>query len=331
VTFVFTFCRQRDKSSTKTKSDKKTKAKPSKKSSKKKATTEDSDPSSSSRSSSSDSNSNSSSTSSPKRKRRKKKTNRKQKKISSSGSDVDSQLDDSSEGSASSADQTECSPGTAKKRAREKAQRRKRDKAKLKLMEETWPLENRPRQMQRPGVLKNMSLDEFLRVKKEIIGEEEKKNLGEEAFTRDGKARKTRYKKGSDDGKRKLHSARWNRQPLVPPEEFYRKIPKKRDTVIRNFPMEHLGIAGQVPDSVLGHMHNRCVKVSLDNFCKPTFKTAKGSEKAGKYADLFQLQEAIVNYCIVLHSLWPSDYSGLVLMKVLTEAKWGETAGLTGR
>lgn len=176
-----------------------------------------------------------------------------------------------------------------------------------------------------------MSIDEFLRIKKEIIGEEEKKNLGEEAFVRDGKTRKTKYKAQSDDGKKHLHPVRWCRQPLVPPEDFYRKTPKKRDVVIRNFPSEHLGITGQVPDAVLGHMHNRSVKVSLASFCKSTFKSGRAGEKGGKFPDLFQLQEGVLNYCMVLHSIWPSDYTGLVLMKVLTEARWGETAGLTGR
>jgi hypothetical protein len=176
-----------------------------------------------------------------------------------------------------------------------------------------------------------MSIDEFLRIKKEIIGEEEKKNLGEEAFTRDAKARKTKYKAKTDDGKKRLHPARWNRQPLIPPEDFYKKVPKKRETVIRNFPMDHLGVAGQVPDTVVGHMHNRCVKVSLDSFIKTLFKAPKAGDKGGKYADLFQLQEGVLNYCIMLHALWPCDYSGLVITKVLAEARWGESAGLTGR
>jgi hypothetical protein len=46
---------------------------------------------------------------------------------------------------------------------------------------------------------------------------------------------------------------------------------------------------------------------------------------------MFQLMEAAVNYSIMLHTLWPQDYTGLVLLKVLCEARWGETAGATGR
>jgi hypothetical protein len=137
-----------------------------------------------------------------------------------------------------------------------------------------------------------MTYDTFLRTKDTFDKLEASKNLGEETSARDAKAKKTKYKKGKDDGRKRLHKARWNRQPLVPPEEFYKKVPKKQATVIRHFPMEHLGITGQVPDATITHMHNRAVKVVFDSFCKPTFKAARNGEKAGKYADLFQLLEA---------------------------------------
>jgi hypothetical protein len=87
----------------------------------------------------------------------------------------------------------------------------------------------------------------------------------------------------------------------------------------------------QVSETTIGHLHNRSVKVTLDAFCKTTFKAAKNGEKAGKYADTYQLVEAAVNYSIMLHALWPQDYTGLVLLKVLCEARWGETSGITGR
>jgi len=60
------------------------------------------------------------------------------------------------------------------------------------LLEEAWPRENRPRHLQRKSVVRTMGLDALLRLKKEVVGEEGKKNLGEEVFTRDAKTRKTR-------------------------------------------------------------------------------------------------------------------------------------------
>jgi len=140
-----------------------------------------------------------------------------------------------------------------------------------------------------------------------------------------------RYKAAVDDGKKKLHRARWNRQPLVPPDVFYGRTPKKRDTIVRNFPMEHLGITGEVSETVIGHLHNRTVKVTLDSFVKTSWYPGKNGDKGGKFADLHQLQDGINTYTILLHAIWPSDYSGVVLTKVLNQAKWGEIAGLSGR
>lgn len=34
-----------------------------------------------------------------------------------------------------------------------------------------------------------------------------------------------------------------------------------------------------------------------------------------------------MNYTMILHSLWPADFSGLVLLKVLDDANWGEELG----
>jgi hypothetical protein len=168
-------------------------------------------------------------------------------------------------------------------------------------------------------------------MKKDFDGLEDHKNLGTEAASRDAKVRKKKYKADSDNSRTQLHMARWNRQPLAPPEEFYSQVPKKHSTVVRNFPTEHLGITGLVPDSTIGHMHNRAVKISLDSFCKTNFKAAKGNEKAGKYADRNQIEAGMINYCMMLHSLWPADYTGLVILKVLSDAHWGDKAGLKGR
>ena len=78
-----------------------------------------------------------------------------------------------------------------------------------------------------------------------------------------------------------------------------------------------LYILSQVSEVTIGYLHNRQVKVTLDAFWKTSYKAAKNGDKAGKYADLFQLIEAAVNYSIMLHALWPQDYTGLVLLKVL--------------
>jgi hypothetical protein len=88
--------------------------------------------------------------------------------------------------------------------------------------------------------------------------------------------------------------------------------------------MDHVGLTGQVSETLIGKMHNRTVKVSLEQFCKVTHHDAKGSSKAGKYANPHQIRAGLVNYCLLLQQLWPTDYSGLVMVKVLEDELWAD-------
>ncbi len=182
---------------------------------------------------------------------------------------------------------------------------RERIETQFEMLNDIYPIEDRPPRLRKKKVVGRYSLDELMKYQKQIIEKEKKENLGEEVFAKDAGNPKTKYKKMSDDGRKRLHTARWNRLPIVPPHKYYGKTPKKRTAVIRNFPMEHYGITGQISETTIGMLHNRSVKVALDSFCKATYKPARGGEKAGKYADLFQLMEAIVNYAILLQALWP--------------------------
>jgi hypothetical protein len=116
----------------------------------------------------------------------------------------------------------------------------------FKMLNRMWPYEDRPRYLQKKRTVGLYTIKELMGFKRDLLEEAGKRNLGEEVFSRDSKPTKSKYKAMTDDGRRKLHPARWNRQPLVHPDRFYHKIPKKRDAVIRNFPTEHLGITGQV-------------------------------------------------------------------------------------
>jgi hypothetical protein len=325
-------CRKKRKQSQTKKNEK---AKRKKVANKKHANNSDNSSSSSSDSdSSNDSDSSESSDSDGNRKKKEKRQKKGKKKASKKDSSPDE--DESSavtinSTETSSSDEADDQSKSKKKKKKAAKRKKQRIEAKLATMDDMWAKELRPPQLQDREYLAGMSLNNFMKVQERFEIAQEKRNLGEEASSKDATAKKTRYKAASDDGKKKLHLARWNRLPLVPPEKYFSQVPKKHDQIIRHFPMEHLGIVGQIPDATIGHMHNRAVKVTFDAFCKATFKPAKGGEKSGKYADLFQLLEATINYSLALQALWPMDHTGLVFMKVLTEARWGETAGLAGR
>ena len=63
-------------------------------------------------------------------------------------------------------------------------------------------------------------------------------------------------------------------------------------------------------------MHDRQVPVELDLFTKTV------AEK-DCFASM-RLQQGVINYAIGMHAIWPTDYSPLVIMKVLAENRWGE-------
>ncbi len=193
-----------------------------------------------------------------------------------------------------------------------------------KLLGRAWPIEQRPPELRKRSWVYVHTLDQMLDLQVRIAAEEEKKNLGEEAFSKDGKPEKHRFKKQTDDGVKRLHPARGLRQPLAHPKHWYKLVPKKRESVIRNFPMDHIGLTGHLSEVTLGKLHNRSVKVTLDQFCKSTHKEARGPHKAGKYPDGHQLRDGINKYCLALHMIWPQDYTGLVIQEVLNEAHWAE-------
>jgi hypothetical protein len=141
-----------------------------------------------------------------------------------------------------------------------------------------WAYEDRPPSLQKRSVVGRHTLNELSGLKRDIAEERNKRNLGEDVFTRDSKVPKTKYKKMTDDSKKRFHPARWNRQPLVPPSVYFKYIPKKRNAIVRNFPTEHYGVSGQISETTNGHLHNRSVKVTLDSFCKASYKPVRAGK-----------------------------------------------------
>jgi hypothetical protein len=196
-----------------------------------------------------------------------------------------------------------------------------------KILAKAWPFDQRPRSLQKKKNVYTQTLDAILKTKEQLDKIESKENLGEEAFSKDGKPEKVRYKAQTDNGIDKLHPARGNRLPIDHPKHWFKKlVPKRRETVIRNFPMDHLGLTGKISEATLGKMHNRSVKLTLDMFCKSSNREARGPHRAGKYPSHNQLVDGVNAYGLALHAIWPLDYTGWVLHNVLNEADWAQKA-----
>ena len=194
------------------------------------------------------------------------------------------------------------------------------------LLNNAFPYEQRPPLLRKRNIVYQQPLDVWLGYMREIDKVEQKKNLGDEVFSKDGKPEKIHFKAKTDNGVSKLHPARGLRLPIAHPKHWFKLVPKKRDAVVRNFPMDHLGLTGHIADDVLGKLHNRSVPLKLDMFCKSSHHEAVGQQKAGKYSDIHQLRTGINHFCLALHCIWPLDYTGLVITEVLNEAHWAEEA-----
>lgn len=259
---------------------------------------------------------------------RKKKNKKKRARSSSSSSEEPSSSsedsEESSESEDSDSDSDKPSPQSGKKKRKGKKRDKVREKVDWELLNIAWPIEDRPVYLRKRENVRGRDIDALVRLKREVIGEEEKKELGDSAFCRDAVVKKTKFKAAKDDGYTKLHPARAARQPLAVPRKWFSKlVPVKRTTIVRNFPLEHYGAAGQVSDKTLGKMHNRAVDLPFEQFCKQSVLGAKDADLS-----LRQIEAGVLNYCAVLHALWPQDYSALALHRVLFDANWGEGSGL---
>jgi hypothetical protein len=251
---------------------------------------------------------------------------------SSSNSGSCSDDSDDTEPSDSSDDSSDSDDHSSARRTRKRKRKgRKFSKGDWELLNIAWPIEERPEHLRKRENLRGRDLDSLMRLKREMEKVEEKKELGDEVFTRDATLKKTKYKAKSDDGFKKLHPARGCRQPLSVPSEWYGElIPKKREQVVRNFPVEHYGMAGQVSEKVIGKAHNRSVPLTFDQFSKNSFADNTKNDKPPDLS-VQQLQETVLNFAVVLHALWPSDYTAFAVFRVLIEAKWGDVAGNDNR
>ena len=228
----------------------------------------------------------------------------------------------------SSSESVSSSSDSSSRSERRKVKRRK-GSGMWDLVNEMWPLDTRPRLLQDRKTVERMSIAEISQFKEHYEKEEEKKGAGSAVYGKDRKLKPVSFRKSKDDGLTKLHAARFQlRMPLCAPKKYWHKMPARRE-VYRHFPLAHLGMEGQVSEATVVRMHDRRVPITLDMLYKGNAGRDSKAEKADwlEPTEVRHLQEAILNYVTLLNALWPVDYAGLVLMRVLVEANWGAAAG----
>jgi len=197
------------------------------------------------------------------------------------------------------------------------------------LVNEMWDISERPAHLRNKKVVCSMTIAEISQYKEHYEKAEEKKGTSNSAFGRDQKPKKKKYRGGKDDGCKNLLQSRFELGlPLSAPRKYWDKMPYKRPT-FRHIPLSHLGLEGQVSEKTIITMHDRRNVVKLAMFYKANAGRDRKEEKQDwvQPTEIKHLQEAVLNYVSVLRQLWPYDYGGLVIWRVLIEEKWGEAAG----
>ena len=163
------------------------------------------------------------------------------------------------------------------------------------LLEDLWPIEDRPRRLKEKRAVKGMSMGQLMRIKEQYEKENEKKGLGSAVYGRDKKPKAKKFKAQKDDGEKKLHPARFKILLRVAPAKFWRHVPTGRSEVYRHLPLQHLGVDG-VAESTIVKLHNRKVPVELAMLRKEPV------------AEVRHVEQAVWNYVLILRSLHPADH-----------------------
>lgn len=229
---------------------------------------------------------------------------------SSSSSSSDDEESSASSGSTSSASQSPSSSGEETGKGKKKEKKGKLD---MDLLEMIWPREDRPRKLQKARNLAGMSMKQLMKMQELYEKVQAKKGVGSAVFTKDRKPKAKTFKKKKDDGRKRLHPARWEGLPRVDPAEYWGQVPTTKTEVYRHLPLQRLGVEG-VPESTIAKLHDRKVPVDLD-MCRKEVR------------DMRQAQLAVCNYVTVMRHLHPVDLGGATIQIVLTEAGWGESLG----
>jgi hypothetical protein len=246
-----------------------------------------------------------------KSKQKKSEQPKKKRSRSSSHSESDSSGGSSSSGNSSSSNSSESdssshtsSENDSEARSKKSKKKKSGEKLDWELLDDLWPVEDRPRKLQHRKSCSGISMGKMMRMKASFEKEQEKRGLGVAIYSRDRKPKSKSFKAKKDDGAKKLHKARFLSLPRTEPELYWKLVPVNCQQVYRHQPLKHLGVDG-VPETTIVKIHNRTVPIELDMI----YKDAK---------EVNHVQLAVLYYIAVLRNIHPYDYSGLVIQNVLT-------------
>ena len=272
-----------------------------------------------------------------------KKAKKSKKKKASSSSDSSSSSSSPSSSTSSSGSDSDSEGGSAQERRAAPLPQAGQSMAEKKitwdLLNSAWDVEKRPEKLQSEEAVNCYEvheLESLYRMYQEV--EKNKKGGQQEMTAKDEKQLTVVFKEQKDDGKRKLHPARWCRLPVKKTKKWWKKTPTVRKKTFLSFDLEFTGSEHKIADRTLQKLHDRSTALELKNFCSENAAVNSKPQKEERRADgtlvrdldwvtptsVAQIQEAIVNYLCANHALWPFDLTGFSLLRILTKYRWFE-------
>ena len=201
-----------------------------------------------------------------------------------------------------------------------------------------WPLNSRPPKMQNKKKVNRMTLEEVMAAFNLAQATSKANNINKsfQARAKDVKLPSTTFERAKDDGKKRLHKARWLQLPIMSPAKHCRFLPLKRYPVILNLPLSFAGADNKIADRTVETFHDRSRSMSLPEFYSGNHDVAvrRGKEVTGadgnKTLDLDwisppnlqAIQDALVNFMILSQQLWPTDPTPACFWKTLVYFNW---------
>ena len=197
----------------------------------------------------------------------------------------------------------------------------------------------RPKNLKKKSVVNKLDMAQITALVK-LKSNVDKKEKEEEndGCLKEGKEIKRKFKAFTDDGRSKLHEARFLALPSKHPRHWYKRVPMKRKPFIKNRALDYTGIQNAVTNYAVKRVHDRTKAVQLKHFYSGNLNVSSKQTEVRKVtgdkvettfdlawsdpASIGQVQEALLNYACLLQSVWPSEATALIMMKVLTKYKW---------
>ena len=179
------------------------------------------------------------------------------------------------------------------------------------------------------AVVRSMRFSDLLECRRQYKEQARLEGKGDSMFEADSRLPMQRFKSGKDDRTEVFHEASMLRLPVAEPEDWWKRVPVKREPVYRNIPLKHCGCESIVNELVVVRMHNRATPVTLKMVHGKNYAMRPGKESGQLDGDweapvkMKGVQDALVNYAAISRALWPMDDTPEVIWKVLVRGDWG--------